>query len=114
MKHRAATANLPFEPPYMPKSLLTLLDRVDPDSVNYSSEEAGADNPYLGKKILVLSGEIDELVPWQCSKTFADNLKVGPHGRKEIILEPGKGHETSAFMIGELVKWIVQYGMERS
>jgi len=47
-----------------------------------------------------------------CCRTFADGLVVGEAGKKEIILEPGRGHETSAFMIGELVKWVVDYGMK--
>jgi len=114
MKHRAASNNVPFEPPYMPRSLLSLLERTDPDSVDYTnpSPSSPSDNPYLGKKILALHGEADELVPWECTKAFADALEVGAHGRKEVKLEPGRGHECSAFMLAELVKWVVRYGMQ--
>lgn len=111
MAHRAGLSDLPYQPPYMPKSLEALLSRLDPDSVPYTSTDP-SENPFIDKKILILSGEKDELVPWICSKTFVEGLEVGPHGKKQISLEPGRGHETSAFMIGELVKWVVEHGMQ--
>ena len=110
MAHRANLSDLPYGPPYMPESLETLLARTDPDSVAYESLDPSK-NPFLGKKILILHGETDEVVPWECSKRFVDGLEVGPSGKKQISLEPGRGHETSSFMISELAKWIVEYGM---
>lgn len=110
MKHRAAKSELDFKPPYMPQSLLALLDRLDPDSASYTSAE-GSTNPYLGKKILVLHGEKDELVPWDCCKTFVDGLRVGEKGEKKIFIEQDRGHETSSLMVSELVKWMVIHGL---
>ena len=109
MKQRADKAGLPFAPPHMPESLLTLLKRVDPDSAEFTSSDQG--NPFLGKKILVCHGDKDELVPWEASKGFADSLEVGQDGEKKIVIEPGQGHATSALMIAELSKWIAEYGM---
>ncbi|CAD6585119.1 MAG: hypothetical protein CYPHOPRED_002971 [Cyphobasidiales sp. Tagirdzhanova-0007] len=109
MRHRAGLSDLPFEPPYMPSSLESLLERVDPDSVACTSSNP-AENPFMGKKILVLLGEKDEVVPWECGKYFVERLEVGPKGKKKIVIEPGRGHETSSFMIAELVKWIVEFG----
>lgn len=110
MKQRAEKAGLAFEAPYMPKSLLSLLDRLDPDGVDYSSTDPSS-NPYLGKKILVLHGGNDELVPWDCCKTFVDGLQVGPEGEKNVFIEQDRGHETSSLMVSELVKWLVKYGI---
>jgi hypothetical protein len=111
MQHRAGVNNLPYEPPYMPISLLALLDRIDPDSVAYSSADS-AQNPFLGKKILILAGEVDELVPWECGRKFVEGLEVGSEGEKKVCIEPGRGHETSNYMIGELVEWIIMYGLQ--
>lgn len=111
MKHRAARSNLPYAPPYMPQSLLDLLERTDPDSVPSTSENP-SENPYIGKKILVLHGEKDELVPWESCKPFVEKLEVGEDGHKSVQIEPDRGHEISSYMVGELVKWIVQYGMK--
>lgn len=110
MKHRAAKSNLDFGPPYMPQSLLQLLERLDPDSVSYTSTTDSTSNPYLGKKILVLHGEKDELVPWSCCGTFVDGLQVGEKGEKKVFIEQDRGHETSSLMVSELVKWMVQHG----
>lgn len=112
MKHRAAKSELDFKPPYMPQSLLKLLDTLDPDSVSYTSTNDTSKNPYLGKKILVLHGEKDELVPWDCCKTFVEGLQLGEKGDKKIFIEQDRGHETSSAMVGELVKWLVLYGIK--
>lgn len=109
MKQRAEKAGLAFEAPYMPKNLLSLLDRLDPDSADYTSTNESS-NPYLNKKILVLHGGKDELVPWDCCKTFVDGLQVGPLGDKNVFIEQDRGHETSSLMVSELVKWLVKYG----
>lgn len=113
MRHRAAKSELPFEPPYMPSSLLILLDRLDPDSANYTSTSTSdaSSNPYLGKKILVLHGEKDELVPWDCCRQFVEGLEVGSEGEKSIFIEEGRGHETSSAMVTELGKWLVKHGL---
>jgi predicted esterase len=110
MKGRADKSNLPFAPPYMPQSLLDLLSHLDPDSAAYTSSDP-SENPYFGKKILVLHGEKDELVPWECCRTFVEGLQVGEKGIKEVFIEQDRGHETSSLMVSELVKWVVRYGI---
>ncbi|KAF8899869.1 hypothetical protein CPB84DRAFT_1093377 [Gymnopilus junonius] len=75
MKHRAQTSGIAFTGPHIPASLLDLIGILDPASKSYSS--LGTSNPFLGKKILILSGEEDTLVPWTASKTFVESLEVG-------------------------------------
>lgn len=112
MKHRATKSELEFKPPYMPQSLLHLLERLDPDSASYTSTDSSI-NPYLDKKILVLHGEKDELVPWDCCKAFVEGLQVGEKGEKKVFIEQDKGHETTSLMVGELVKWMVLHGLRK-
>ncbi|KDR79059.1 hypothetical protein GALMADRAFT_244822 [Galerina marginata CBS 339.88] len=105
MKYRAESNNIPFIAPYVPSSLLDLIGTSDPASRNYSSLEPS--NPFLGKKILVLSGEDDKLVPWTASKKFVDSLEVGPQGLKKVIVEKGVGHKCTAEMVeaaGDFIK----------
>lgn len=112
MKHRATKSEIDFSPPYLPQNLLNLLDTLDPDSVEYTSSNE-SNNPYINKKILILHGEKDELVPWDCCKEFVDGLNVGEKGEKKVFLEKDRGHETSSLMVTELVKWIVQHGLRK-
>lgn len=111
MRQRAQANGLPYAPPYMPESLSTLLESMDPDSSDSTSSDSSG-NPFLGKKILVLHGDKDELVPWEASKSFVDGLQVGPGGEKRVCIEPGRGHETSAYMMEELAKFLIKHGLD--
>lgn len=105
MEYRAKATGIPFEAPYIPANLVRLIEKLDPASKNHTSTEES--NPFLGKKILVLSGEKDTLVPWVASKGFVDDLEVGPNGVKEVLLEEGVGHECTEKMkemAGEFIR----------
>lgn len=104
MSGRAAEKGIPFEPPYIPKTFLALVKQQDPATVPYKA--ADASNPFYGKKILVLSGAEDKLVPWSASKEFVDNLNVGPDGAKEVTVAPGVGHECTKEMVRNMSRFI--------
>ncbi|KAI0318621.1 Alpha/Beta hydrolase protein [Amylostereum chailletii] len=95
---------LPLGPPYMPASLRAHIARADPSSG--ASAVSGASNPFFGKRILVLSGAEDGLVPWTASGAFVEGLEVGAEGRKEVMLMEGVGHEFTEGMRGELWRFV--------
>jgi hypothetical protein len=47
------------------------------------------------KRVLVLAGANDKLVPWETSRTFVyvEALDVGRGGRKVVMVVPGVKHE---------------------
>jgi predicted esterase len=51
------------------------------------------------KKVLVLSGGDDTIVPWTASQAFVEGLEVGPTGRKEVIVFDGVGHAVPPQMV---------------
>lgn len=106
IKHRANTSGVPFAPPYLPESLVETIKRIDPASHPYKATDAS--NPFLGKKILVLSGQEDTLVPWSASKAFVEGLQVGADGKKAISVQSGVGHECTAQMVQEMSNFIVE------
>ncbi|EPQ54128.1 hypothetical protein GLOTRDRAFT_78065 [Gloeophyllum trabeum ATCC 11539] len=97
MSDRAQKSSVPFEPPYAPESFLQFVRKNDPVSTPYYS--ADESNPYFGKKVLVLSGAQDKLVPWKASQSFVDKLDVGPQGKKEVMVQEGAGHECTEAML---------------
>ncbi|OBZ72625.1 hypothetical protein A0H81_07452 [Grifola frondosa] len=101
---RAEEYSLPIAPPYFPQSLVQLLKNNDPAAAPYTATDAS--NPFLGKKVLVLCGADDHLVPWTASKQFVDNLQVGEGGVKTAIIAPGVGHKCTANMVREMAKFI--------
>ncbi|KAG6819084.1 hypothetical protein H0H93_015655 [Arthromyces matolae] len=87
---------------YFPKSLKDNIAKSDPASL-----VRGASNPFEGKKILVLSGAADRLVPWEASKEFVtEKLNTGANGVKKVSLYPGVGHECTEGMVREMVEFI--------
>ncbi|KAF9000747.1 hypothetical protein BDQ17DRAFT_666041 [Cyathus striatus] len=78
MRQRAQRKHIPFTGPYFPPNLVKLIERWDPASTLYKTMEDG--NPFLGKKILVLSGGSDELVPWEASKHLLRISRLGNWG----------------------------------
>ncbi|KAF8896490.1 Alpha/Beta hydrolase protein [Infundibulicybe gibba] len=103
---RARKNNLPVEPPYIPTDLMNLIKRYDPASQPY--QVAGSANPFFGKRVLVLSGEIDTLVPWTASEKFVDELEVGAGGVKDIKLQAGVGHECTEKMVEEMCAFVIK------
>ena len=103
MAYRAKTAGVPLSPPYYPVHLRSHVDKHDP--VNFPFRAKDGSNPFLGKRILVLSAGNDILVPWSATKDFAEGLHVGD-GVKRIVVEAGVGHECTPAMVEETVLFI--------
>ncbi|KZT19240.1 alpha/beta-hydrolase, partial [Neolentinus lepideus HHB14362 ss-1] len=104
MCDRAIITNTPFEPPHVPDTLLQLIYSQDPVFTAYTSSSP-AENPYLNKKILVVSGKEDKLVPWTASQGFVEKLEVG-QGKKEVFLQEGAGHEWTKEMLARTVQFL--------
>jgi len=110
MRPRAEYASLPIASPYFPPSLLTSVKKHDPSSAKSTSRDP-AQNPFLGKHILVLSGGKDKLVPWYASQRFVEELEVGP-GTKKVVVEDNAGHECTQRMVGELASFVWEHGVQ--
>lgn len=105
---RAEAASIPISPPYFPKSFVEYVKTHDPAA---AARGEGAGNPFWGKKILVVAGREDEVVPWAASERFVEELDVGAGGEgvkgvKEVFVEAGVGHTCSAGMVKEAVRFL--------
>lgn len=107
IEHRAKTSNITFGPPHIPASFIKFVQSFDPASKDYESLDGG--NPFLGKKILVLSGADDPLVPWDASARFVDGLEVGPDGVKKVVVQQGVGHACTREMVVEAADFVQQH-----
>jgi hypothetical protein len=97
---------VPFSPPFFPESFKALIERTNPASSAYL--EASPANPFLGKHILVLSGEIDPLVPWGASEKFVEGLEVG-EGQgcvKRVSVHLGVKHHCTEAMVMEMASFV--------
>lgn len=93
-----------LKPPRYPDALREIVTKGK--QVNLTATDAS--NPFLGKKILVLSGKEDQLVHWSASESFIDAVQVGPEGVKRILLEEGVGHTMSDRARQEAAEFIAQ------
>ncbi|KAG2033988.1 hypothetical protein BDR03DRAFT_966245, partial [Suillus americanus] len=91
ISQRAQLSSIPLSPPYFPTSFKTYIETNDPAQLAYRAKDAS--NPFFGKKVLVLSGKEDKLVPWVASAEFVEGLEVGEGGVKRVVVEEGAGHE---------------------
>jgi len=107
MSRRAETSGIAFEPPYVPASFLAYVRANDPAYAPYTKPDAS--NPFLGKKILVLAGAEDTVVPWESSEEFVKNLEVGPNGVKKVIVYPDVGHRCTEEMVKETSDFIWEH-----
>ena len=101
---RAKDSGVAFEPPHIPASLLAVIERDDPASATFTAQ--GPSNPFIGKKILVLSGGDDPVVPWHCSEDFVHRLYVGDTGAKTFFAYPGVGHACTSEMQDEMATFL--------
>jgi hypothetical protein len=108
IKYRAHNSAIPFQAPHIPNSLISLVNTSDPASKDFKSLNPSS-NPFLGKKILVLSGKDDPLVPWSASESFVDALEVGPEGVKKVFLQEGVKHTCTKEMVDEAADFVGQY-----
>ncbi|KAG1836211.1 Alpha/Beta hydrolase protein [Suillus subalutaceus] len=113
ISQRARSSGIPFSPPYFPDSFKTYIETHDPAQLPYRAKDTS--NPFLGKKVLVLSGKEDKLVPWVASAEFVDGLEVGEGGVKRVVVEEGAGHECTSGMRKEaglfVRKWLSGAGL---
>jgi len=107
IKRRAHISSIPFQAPHIPNSLITLINTSDPASKDFNS--LNSSNPFLGKKILVLSGKADPLVAWSVCESFVDALEVGPEGVKQVFLQEGVGHTCTDEMVDKAAAFIGQH-----
>lgn len=98
IKQRAESSGIAFAAPHFPDSFVDFVKSVDPASTKYTAQDSS--NPFYGKKVLVLSGEVDKLVPWTASQGFVDGLEVGP-GKKKVVVQTGIGHKVTDEMVEE-------------
>jgi hypothetical protein len=85
IEQRAERLGIPRTPPYFPASLRALVRANDTVPATATA--------FAGKRILVLAGADDKLVPWETSRTFVEALDVGRGGRKVVMVVPGVKHE---------------------
>ncbi|KZT59542.1 hypothetical protein CALCODRAFT_507427 [Calocera cornea HHB12733] len=106
---RSVDRNTPFAPPYVPKSMLALMERLDPAQLPNTLDAPG--NPYIGKKILILSGAEDKSVPHSAGAEYIDQLEVGPFGVKEVFVQPATGHTTTPEMREKMAEFLWKYAL---
>jgi pimeloyl-ACP methyl ester carboxylesterase len=85
IERRAEHLGIPRTPPYIPVSLRAL--------VRANDTVPAAATAFAGKRVLVLAGADDKLVPWETSRAFVEALDVGRGGRKVVVVVPGVKHE---------------------
>ena len=85
MEQRAEKLGIPRTAPYFPESLRALVRTYD--------TVVAPPGTFVGKRILVLGGADDTLVPWSTSRAFVEALDVGEHGKKRVVVQPGVKHE---------------------
>jgi hypothetical protein len=110
ISNRARYSKVPLEPPYFTESLRAYIAQHDPACAPYTA--ADASNPFFGKKILVMSGGNDPLVPFKYSEEFVEGLNVGPNGVKKVIIEPGVEHECTPAMVKEMAEFVWEHSMQ--
>jgi len=110
MTQRAQRASVPFAPPAIPDSFLEYVKKNDPAQQPY--KVTNQSNPFFGKKICVLSGGADTLVPWTSSKEFVEGLEVGD-GVKEVFVEEAAGHECTPAMVDKLAKFVWRMSLSK-
>jgi dienelactone hydrolase len=97
LEQRAEKLGIPRSAPYFPESLRALVRTYD--------TVVAPPGTFTGKRILVLSGAGDTLVPWSTSRAFVEALDVGEHGKTRVVVQPGAKHEYTDEMREELFRF---------
>ncbi|KAJ7123343.1 hypothetical protein C8R46DRAFT_1147866 [Mycena filopes] len=106
MHGRATALGIAIGPPHFPDALLEVIKAKALTALPYKSK--GLENPFLGKKVLVMSGASDALVPWSASEAFVEGLEVGASGSKEVRVFEGVGHVVTAGMVDAFVEFVLR------
>ncbi|KAH9848431.1 Alpha/Beta hydrolase protein [Lenzites betulinus] len=121
---RAAEHNLALAPPHFPAPLLAYVRARDPAATPHTAGAPAGANPFRGKKVLVLCGAADALVPWKASERFVGELDVGEGeggegeggkegGVKEVWVEEGVGHRCSEGMVRRVGEFLWREALVR-
>ncbi len=105
MEQRAARLGVPRAPPYIPASLRAL--------VRANDAVPAPGTAFVGKRVLVLAGADDKLVPWETSRAFVEALDVGRGGRKVVTVVPGVKHEFTDGMREEMFQFFWEEALVR-
>lgn len=106
---------------YLPAAFQAELRRLETAAMDQAAVEV-----LKRKKLLVLCGGDDRLVPFDCSKPFLDRLRhaiehdavsasssdLHQHGDCTVIVEQGQGHALSESMLAATVEWILRWACQ--
>ncbi|KAI0833760.1 Alpha/Beta hydrolase protein [Trametes gibbosa] len=112
---RAAQHGLGLTPPHFPASFVAYVRGHDPAVTPHTADAGSGENPFRGKKVLVLCGAADTLVPWTASERFVGELDVGEDegGVKEVWVEEGTGHRCSEGMVKRVGEFLWKQALVR-
>lgn len=106
MEYRLRRSGLPVQPPYLPDSFVRVLERDDPGTILRLTKKIPAS--LEKKKILVLSGKDDTLVPWSASAEFISLLQRSSD-EIEVKVYDGVRHEYTTEMMNDFVQWSLKF-----
>lgn len=108
MTHRARQSGMgALQAPHFPASLRQIVEKEDPVGCEYWSLDE-AKNPFLGKRVFVICGADDDLVPSSAGGEFYDKLEVG-HGVKRRSIHGGVGYQCTEAMEEETSAFLARY-----
>lgn len=99
---RAIASAMSLEPPTLPPTLATLI----------TSSNTHQQSPYAGKKILVLSGKEDTLVPYAAGQDAVEVIRdfgVGKDGTVDVWVQENVGHACSKEMVKRVAEWLQRW-----
>ncbi len=105
MERRAEYIGIPHTPPYIPASLRALVRANDTVPTPAAA--------FAGKRVLVLLGADDKLVPWEASRSFVEALDVGRGGKKVVEVAPGVKHEFTDGMREKMFRFFWEEALVR-
>lgn len=99
---------------YLPEALKRVLRQLDAGGMGEPAVER-----LKGRKLLVLCGADDRLVPYHCSQPFIERLQQAMAatsdlgGLCEVVVEEGKGHELTDTMVIKTGDWLLHWACAR-
>jgi len=105
LENRLTESNLPRGPPWLPRSLVRVLERDDPGMILRSTGEFPT--ALKTKPILVLHGTDDPVVPWEVATNFISHL-AQQSNLVQVKLYKGVGHRMTAEMIDDFYDWLLE------
>lgn len=98
--NRAKTSGIPLAAPYLPSHFLSTIAKLE--------AAAQPASRFSGKRILVLSGGSDKLVPAAYNEPFLEGLRTDGFGEDALRVRvfEGAGHEVVEGMVEEMERWV--------